>query len=232
MAQTCVGTLRPVLHSLLYRGVGALVLLAALIAPLAVGALQAAGASGALRVAPAWAQRMVIAACSGSGSTARGCDSASLKAIDVSRASEHLPALVLPANFEDLSAADQVIAVTNAERVPRGLPAWHGPVPALARMAVKGVATDQDPNGPAGTTWASNLATGVLTVLEADFDWMYNDGPGGTNSGCTVTTPGECWSHRANVLSPWAGTIGAAGQAARDRRLVLAEVMVAGMAKA
>jgi hypothetical protein len=140
--------------------------------------------------------------------------------------------LVLPADFEDLSAADQVIAVTNAERVPRGLPAWHGPVPALARMAGQGVATDQDPNGPAGTTWASNLATGVLTVLEADFDWMYNDGPGGSNAGCTVTAPSECWSHRANILSPWAGTIGAAGQTASDRRLVLAEVMVAGEAKA
>src|ERR1700678_431505 len=123
MAQTRVGTLRPVLHSLLHRGVGTMALLAVLVSPLGAGGPQPAAASGVVTVAAAWAQRMVMAACGASRSTALSCDNASLKAIDVARADEDLPPLVLPADFEDLSVAEQVVAVTNAERAPRGLAA-------------------------------------------------------------------------------------------------------------
>jgi hypothetical protein len=173
-----------------------------------------------------WWQKILMAACNDAKSTPPRCDRASLQAIDVARAGENLPPLVLPADYEDLSTVGQVVTVTNAERVPRRLPAWHGPNQILGRLAGEAVAARQDPNGPAGTTWASNLAVGVLTVLEADYEWMYNDGPGGSNAACTGAHPTECWAHRANILSPWAGMIGAAGQTSSGRRLVLAEVMV------
>ena len=135
--------------------------------------------------------------------------------------------MALPPEYEDLDVVEQLVVVANAERGPRGLPAWHGPDHALGQLAVQAVASGQDPAGPAGTTWASNLATGVLTVLQADYEWMYNDGPGGINRGCTTTDPSECWSHRANILSPWAGAIGAAEQPTGGRRLVVGEIMVA-----
>jgi hypothetical protein len=171
-------------------------------------------------------QKLLMAACNSSVATPLKCDTASLRAIDAARTAEGLPGMVLPAGYEDMGVVDQVVAVTNAERVPRGLPAWRGPDEVLGQLAGQGVAAGQDPSGPAGTTWASNLASGVLTVLEADYEWMYNDGPGGTNADCTAGQPGQCWAHRRNILSPWAGMMGAAGHPTTAKRLVVAEVMV------
>jgi hypothetical protein len=221
MAQTCVVPLRPVRPVLLNRGAVALALIAALIGPAGAWGARSASASSPV----AGAQNILALACDSSKSTPVPCDLASLRAIDVARSGEGLPPLALPADYEHLSMVDQIVAVTNAERVPRRLPAWYGPNQALGRLAGKGVVARQDPAGPAGMTWASNLATGVLTVLEADYEWMYDDGPGGTNPACTAAHPAQCWAHRANILSPWAGMIGAAGQTTRGR-LVLAEVMV------
>jgi len=171
-------------------------------------------------------QKLLMAACNSSVANPLKCDTASLRAIDAARVVEGLPEMVLPAGYEDMGVVDQMVAVTNAERVARGLPAWRGPVQVLGQLAGQGVAAGQDPNGPTGTIWASNLASGVLTVLEADYEWMYNDGPGGTNADCTAARPGQCWAHRRNILSPWAGTMGAAGHPTTAKRLVVAEVMV------
>jgi len=134
--------------------------------------------------------------------------------------------MMLPPGYEQMSLVDQLVTVTNAERVGRRLPAWEGPEQALGHLASEGAAQGEDPSGPSGKIWASNLATGVLTVLEADYEWMYNDGPGGTNAGCTTARPSDCWAHRRNILSPWSGTMGAASQPVKGQRLVVAEVMV------
>jgi len=169
----------------------------------------------------------MVGACNGSGPAPRACDIASLKAIDSARALEGLGPLELPAGYGALGMAAQLVAVTNAERTSRGLPAWHSPNGNLDLLAVQAVGSATDPNGPAGTTWAANTAEGTLTVLQADYEWMYDDGPGGTNPGCSATNQAQCWSHRDNILSPWPGSVGVAVQPQADGRLVVAELMVA-----
>jgi hypothetical protein len=190
---------------------------------------RAADLAGARR-APALdlpAGEATVGACDGSARARRACDEASLKAIDSARASEGLGPLELPAGYEDLGLAAQLVAVTNAERTSRGLPAWHSPDGNLDVLAAQALGSATDPNGPTGSTWAANTAYGMLTVLQADYEWMYNDGPGGTNPGCSAPGQAECWWHRDNILSPWPGSIGAAVQPRADGRLGLAELMVA-----
>jgi hypothetical protein len=169
----------------------------------------------------------MVGACNSSSSSPRACDVASLKAIDSARASEGLGPLELPPGYETLDLGAQLVVVTNSERTSRGLPAWRSPDHALDLLAVQAVQSSEDPEGPAGTTWAANTAGGVLTVLQADYEWMYDDGPGGTNSWCSNSDQSRCWWHRDNILSPWAGSIGAAVQTGAGGRLALAELMVA-----
>lgn len=169
----------------------------------------------------------MVGACDGPASTPRACDMASLREIDSARASEGLGPLYLPAAYESLATPAQLVAVTDAERTSRGLPALRSPDVALDLLAARGAASAADPGGPAGTTWASNMAEGMLTVLQTDYEWMYDDGPGGTNLGCSAPGQAQCWAHRDNILSPWPGRIGAAVQPLADGRLILTELMVA-----
>lgn len=194
--------------------------------PALARSLPSAAPASAVTPTDGWS-RAVLLACNSSTSTVRGCNSTSLRAIDAARALSGLSPLVLPSGYWHLGVADQLVEVTNAERVTRGLPAWSGPVPALTEMAVQGVADQADPSGPGEANWVSNLASGVLTVLEADYDWMYDDGPAGANPACNAPGAPACWQHRTNLLQPWAGEVGAAG-APFDKRLVLGELMVEG----
>ncbi len=190
---------------------------------------RAADLAGARRT-PALDSRdskAMVGACNSSARDTRACDMASLKAIDSARASEGLGPLELPAGYETLATPAQLVIVTNAERTSRGLPAWHSPDANLDLLAARALGSATDPNGPAGSTWAANTADGTLTVLQADYEWMYNDGPGGTNLACSATNEAPCWYHRHNILSPWPGNIGAAVQHRANERLALAELMVA-----
>jgi hypothetical protein len=173
------------------------------------------------------ATQAMVGSCDGSARAPRACDAASLRAIDSARGPEGLGPLELPAGYEDMGMAAQLVAVTNAERTSRGLPAWHSPDGNLDLLAEQALSSATDPNGPANSTWAANTAYGTLTVLQADYEWMYDDGPGGTNPGCSATGEAQCWWHRDNILSPWPGNIGAAVQARAGGRLDLAEIMVA-----
>ncbi len=169
----------------------------------------------------------MVGACNSSARDTRECDAASLKAIDSARASEGLGPLELPTGYETLGMPAQLVAVTNAERTARGLPAWHWPDTNLDVLAAQALGSARDPNGPAGSTWAANTADGTLTVLQADYEWMYDDGPGGTNPACSATNQAPCWYHRDNILSAWPGNIGTAVQLRAKGRLALAELMVA-----
>lgn len=171
-----------------------------------------------------WDQAVLLA-CDSSASTTSGCNTTSLRAIDAARALSGIGPLRLPSGYWRLDVADQLVEVTNAERVSRGLPPWPGPVQALTALAARGVAEEADPAGPATSTWASNMAAGVLTVLQTDYEWMYEDGPGGPNSACTAPGAPGCWQHRDNILQPWPGELGAA-EARSGTRLVLGELMV------
>lgn len=154
------------------------------------------------------------------------CDRAALADIDVARRREGLGPLVLPWNFERLPVHRQLDIVTNAERASRRLPA----LPAssvLSIFAERGARRGVDPVGPSAYTWASNISWNYPTVLAADFAWMYDDGPGGTNVGCTATAHSGCWLHRRNILAPWRGALGT-GVFAAPSGMRLTELIVAG----
>ena len=121
---------------------------------------------------------------------------------------ERLGPLVLPGDFASLSTVNQLIAVTNAERTSRGLPALVANL-ALNALAAVGATVGSDPIGPVGFSWGSNITWGYVSPLAADFAWMYDDGPGGSNIDCPASGGGGCWDHRHNLLAPWGGAIGA-----------------------
>jgi hypothetical protein len=139
-------------------------------------------------------------ACRASG---QECQQAVLDAIDQERAGEAVGALVLPPSYDTLSIARQLLVLADLERVGRGLPGFSGLSQQLDVLAEKGATTNDDPIGPSGTSWGSNWAGGEATALLADYDWMYDDGPGSPNMDCTTPTASGCWAHRRNVLADY-----------------------------
>jgi hypothetical protein len=129
-----------------------------------------------------------------------GCQLAIVKAIDQARAAEGVGPMTLPADYDSLSVPVQIGLLTDLERVDRGLPGFTGLSSNLDVMAEAAALSNSDPNGPNNTTWGSNWAGGEASALTADYDWMYNDGPGSPNLDCTITSASGCWDHRQNIL--------------------------------
>ncbi|MHB8451172.1 MAG: IPT/TIG domain-containing protein [Mycobacteriales bacterium] len=151
--------------------------------------------------------------CWDNGGAAASCTSAVVSAIDNARAAEHVVPLRLPANFATLTVADQLFVVTDLERVDRGLPPFAGLTSALNTDAAQAAAALTDPalpsftlsGGDAATAYASNWAEDY-GALAADYDWMYEDGWGGSaqntfNLACTGPGAPGCWGHRDNILA-------------------------------
>jgi hypothetical protein len=138
------------------------------------------------------------------------CNAWAELAINQARASEGIGPLELPPDYGSMNPTDQLVAVTNAERTSRGLPAFAGPEGNLDGLALNGVLTNTDPSGPGGTTWAANWSLGYNSPLAADYIWMYDDGIGSPNLDCTASNEIGCWGHRRNILAPWGGYMGAA----------------------
>src|ERR1700677_495037 len=81
------------------------------------------------------ATQAMVGSCDSSARAPHACDAASLRAIDSARETEGLGPLGLPTGYEDMGMAAQLVAVTNAERTSRGLPAWHSPDGNLGLLA-------------------------------------------------------------------------------------------------
>lgn len=133
------------------------------------------------------------------------CTGGVLAAIDVARAAEGVQPMTLPANFAWLNGAQQLLVVTNLERVDRGLVPALGLARSLDGRALIGARNDTDPVlQPIYGNWAgSNWAGGYGSVLEADFEWMYDDGPGSPNLDCPAAGQPGCWGHRHNIIAPY-----------------------------
>jgi len=41
------------------------------------------------------------------------------------------------------------------------------------------------------------------SALLADYDWMYDDGPGSPNLDCPSASVSGCWDHRRNILGDY-----------------------------
>ncbi len=144
-----------------------------------------------------------LTACS-AGSTA--CNADALWATDAARmALEGLPPITLPATWATLSPGEQLFVLADIERVSRGLPPAVGMVASLDAEAEAAAAagTDPVPGGSTLVAWGSNWALTFGGPLGANYGWMYDDGVGGGNGGCTWPGAPSCWMHRDNILGDW-----------------------------
>lgn len=160
------------------------------------------------------------------------CRDDALADIDAARASEGVVPMALPADFAGLPVAAQLLVLANLERVDRGLPAIIGLSAGLDRDADAAARTQSDPRPSRwyGTSYAANEAgPGFATALEADFEWMYDDGPGSPNVDCPSAGAPGCWGHRRDILMGFASPIvmgGGTAGAGADRTFT--EVFVGG----
>jgi hypothetical protein len=133
-----------------------------------------------------------------------GCVTAALQAIANARRQEGLPGMVLPSDWAQLSAEQQLFAATNLERTARGLAPLTGMATALDQSAASAAAQNTDPSPPAGfrwtSSWGGNWAGAVGNPLEAIYFWMYDDGLGSYNIDCTQSNTSGCWGHRHIIL--------------------------------
>lgn len=132
------------------------------------------------------------------------CDKAALVDFDKVRHQEGLGRMVLPHDFDRLGVPSQLMAITNIERVDRGLPAFAGRSGALDKLAQGGANHDTDASFPPYTPgeWDGGAwAGGANSALLSDFEWVYDDGLGSGNIDCTPTNKGGCWGHRDSLLN-------------------------------
>ncbi|MGO9854688.1 MAG: hypothetical protein ACLPYY_06585 [Acidimicrobiales bacterium] len=134
--------------------------------------------------------------------TSSTCLRVTLEAIDAARADEGLGPMVLPADFARLTVPEQLFVAIDRERVDRGLIPFAGLATTLDTSAQQGADEAQLPRRPgrpyaaADTEWIGAVDNG----LDADYQWMYDDGPGSGVPGCSDSQPSGCWVDRHIVL--------------------------------
>ncbi len=83
-----------------------------------------------------------------------------------------------------------------------------------------------------GDMATSNWAGGFASTLEADFEWMYDDGLGSGNLDCTSSDQSGCWGHRHDILWSFSGPIAmGAGYATGQYGPSMTELFVGGDTK-
>jgi hypothetical protein len=134
--------------------------------------------------------------------TSTPCLRITLDAIDGARASEGLRPMVLPANLGHLTVAEQVFVVVDRERVDRGLAPFTGLTVPLDTDALQGAEAARLPARPGkgygsvATEWIGDVDNG----LDADFEWVYHDGPDSGVPGCSASKTAGCWFDRHLLL--------------------------------
>ena len=129
------------------------------------------------------------------------CTRVVLQAIDNARAREHVRPMLLPLDFPQLTVPEQLFVVLNRERVDRGLAPFTGLTAALDSVAAAGATASRLPSDPGrayvnlDTEWIGD----VDNTLDADYEWMYDDGPGSA-PGCSKPGQARCWDDRHMIL--------------------------------
>ena len=156
-----------------------------------------------------------------------GADSSStclritLQAVDAARAGEGMRPMVLPADFPQLSVPEQLFVAIDRERVDRGLPPFAGLTTQLNADAQRGASSASLPPRPgrpsdaADSEWIGAVDNG----LDADYQWMYDDGPDSGVPGCSAKDRSNCWADRQIVLDRFGGShlvMGAAFEPSAD----------------
>lgn len=153
------------------------------------------------------------------------CDTAAMAAINNARKLQGIAPLPISlAYWLTLNNEEQTFVISNLERIARGVPAVVAETNQLNVLAQIFADDNADPEVPncgynsAGVYISSgcNLADGIHTYgqagnkaegdpnpLAADYQYMYDDGPGGAYTGCATDGPNNtstCWEHRSNIL--------------------------------
>lgn len=139
--------------------------------------------------------------------TSAACIAGALKDFNRARAAEGIGPMRLPSNYTSLTLPGKLLVLANLDRVARHLTPISGISSTLNNATVYGANHASDPAFPSyaregGSNWA-----GTVNPFWSEFLWVYDDGPGGTNSDCTQTNTSGCWGHRRNILSAWEAPI-------------------------
>ncbi len=133
------------------------------------------------------------------------CLRLTLAAIDAARAREGVRPMRLPADFAQLTPTEQLFVAIDAERVDRGLAPFVGMTAALDRLAQAGANRASLPARPTTAgyrrvelEWIGDVSNG----LDADYQWMYFDGPGSGVPDCGQVRHSGCWIDRRILLDP------------------------------
>jgi hypothetical protein len=160
------------------------------------------------------------------------CVSSALADINAARASEGVQPMALPSDFTTLTVPEQLLVLSNLERVDRGLIAISGLSQGLDANAATAAAADDDPtaNPWYGNAESANWEGGFASPLESDFAWMYDDGPGSGNVDCTSPGAPGCWGHRHDILLAFQAPVvmGAAEDASSAEGPSMTELFVGG----
>jgi hypothetical protein len=149
----------------------------------------------------------------GAGDDSSTCNQLALSAIGQARqALEKMGGMSFsrPA-YQRLTPAQQLFVVVNVERTERGLAPAAVLSKSLTAVAQAGAQAGRDPamgsvprrlpgggrTAYAGSTWSG----GWINALGADYAWMYDDGPGGSNLACRTGSSKGCWGHRDVLLT-------------------------------
>ena len=134
--------------------------------------------------------------------TTTTCLRITLGAIDAARAAEGLRPMLLPADFARLSVPEQLFVAIDRERVDRGLAPFVGLVTSLDTDAQRGARAAALPSRP-GSDFASTATEWIGEIdngLDADFQWVYDDGPDSGVVDCSRDLDSGCWADRKIVL--------------------------------
>ena len=128
---------------------------------------------------------------------------AGLATIDGDRAVEGVVPMSLPNNYSSLTPQEQLFVLTDLERVDRGIAPIEGLAAGLDGLAQAGANGHTNPAFPPyGTSFGSSYSS-QSSLIETDTLWMYDDGYGGPNGGCTAVGNPACWLHRQIMLGQY-----------------------------
>ena len=146
--------------------------------------------------------------------TFKECVIAAVSAINNAHQESHIPLInVNVANLEKLNGPETLLAAVNFERMARGLKPFAGLTRFFDQVARKAAEEKTDPSlsnkeltlGANGyvSDWGGNWAENVDSPLAANYDFVYQDGPGEFNLLCTPQNSSGCYGHRENILGPY-----------------------------
>src|SRR6185437_15016769 len=160
------------------RAAVALVVVAAVITACATGSSSGQGLAAPQRSVVPDPDYTRLCAPVGADSSST-CLRLTLQAIDTARAREGVRPMALPGDFASLTVPEQLFVAVDRERVDRGLAPFSGLSASLDAGAQRGAERARLPPRPghdftaAETEWIGAVDNG----LDADFQWMYDDGP-------------------------------------------------------